>query len=74
MSTNQIDKFSAWKIKILAEKTGISYMKVYHNLSGVYNSLTDQEKRKLYNAMYDEFELAASALGFTSDGRGIKPK
>lgn len=74
MSKDITGEFKMFSLKVVAEKSGVDYSKIYHNLKGTYASFTDQDKTLLFNAMRDEFEKASAALGFTAEGRRIKPK
>jgi hypothetical protein len=71
---NNLQSFDCINIKHLARVSGVSYSKFRNCLKGEYGSWTDQEKRRLYNALRDEVERAASVLGFSYEGRPIKPK
>lgn len=62
------------KLKYLCKKTGLKYTRVRNCVQGLYSSLTDAERTRLFNNMIQEVERAASALGFTLDGRRIKVK
>ncbi len=74
MSKDKTGEFKMISLRILSEKSGVDYSKIYHNLKGTYASFTDQDRTLIFNAMHHEFEKAASALGFTAEGKRIKPK
>jgi len=74
MSKDRTGDFKMISLRVLADKSGIDYSKIYHNLKGTYGSLTDQERTIIFNSMYAEFEKASAVLGFTADGKRIKPK
>jgi predicted DNA-binding protein YlxM (UPF0122 family) len=74
MAKDRTEEFKMISLRVLADKSGVGYSKIYHNLKGTYASLTDQEKTMIFNSMYQEFEKASAILGFTADGRRIKPK
>jgi hypothetical protein len=57
-------KGSAISLKRLSEKTKINYMKIWNNLHGNYNSMTDQEKTQIVNAFHDEVTPLLKKLGF----------
>lgn len=61
-----------YSLRKLADLAHVDYSKLYHANAGTYNSLSDNDRTKLYNALHTEFEKAAHALGFTEDGRRIK--
>jgi hypothetical protein len=58
--------------KKLAKLSDVSYLKIYHASTGGYNSLDDNERARLYNVLFQEYERAAAALGFSVDGKRIK--
>lgn len=62
------------KLKHLAKISNIRYSKVRNCVVGLYSSLTDSERTRLFNNMMQEVERAAAAMGFTMDGRRIKAK
>lgn len=66
--------FAIVKIKHLARQSRIPYYKLDNCINGRYSTLTPQEKTHLYNVLRDEVEKATLWLGFTFDGRPIKPK
>lgn len=60
-----------FSMKKLAELARVDYSKLYHANVGNYNSLSDNDRTRLYNALYSEFEKASASLGFTTDGKRI---
>ena len=74
MGKDRTEDFKMISLRVVADKSGVDYSKIYHNLKGTYASLTDQERTIMFNAMYNEFEKASAVLGFTTDGRRIKAK
>lgn len=61
-----------YSLRQLAEKSKINYTKLYHSTRGTYNSLSENDRSRLYNVLFQGFEDAAIALGFTADGNRIK--
>lgn len=74
MAKDRTGDFKMISLRVVADKSGIEYNKIYHNIKGTYSSLTDQENAMLFNTMHSEFEKACAAIGFTAEGRRIKPK
>lgn len=68
------EDFAIIKIKHLARISDLEYSQVRNCIQGLYGSLTDSERTRLYNSMMQEVAKAASALGFTVDGRRIRAK
>lgn len=71
---NKKRSFRLLKIRHLASISGLQYTKLLNCIGGLYNSLTEAERTRVYNNMMEEVEKAASALGFTVDGRRLKAK
>ena len=63
-----------FSLKELSKLSKVDYTQLYHANVGTYNSLTDNDRAKLFNTLHHEFEIAAAGLGFTVDGRRIQPK
>lgn len=63
------DMFSLKKLSVLSQ---VEYNKLYHANAGTYNSLTDNDRARLFNALFTEFERASASLGFTVEGKRIK--
>lgn len=61
-----------FSLKKLSDLASVDYNKLYHANAGTYNSLTDNDRARLYNALFTEFEKASAILGFTVDGKRIK--
>lgn len=61
-----------FSLKKLADLSKVEYNKLYHANAGTYNSLTDNDRARLYNALFTEFERASASLGFTVEGKRIK--
>lgn len=74
MTKDHRKDFKIVNIKHLARVAKTDYVKLRNCIAGVYGSWNDEDKTKLFNAMHDEVEKAAAALGFTYEGRRIKPK
>lgn len=74
MAKSKLASFELISVRVLAEKAGIDYSKLYNNLKGTYASLTDQQKTMLFNIIQDEVTKAVSVLGFSYEGRRIRPK
>jgi hypothetical protein len=55
---------SAISLKRLSEKTGIPYMKIWNNLNGNYNSLSNEEKTSLVNSFHAEVTPFLKKLGY----------
>lgn len=66
---NLPDIFSLKKLSALSK---VEYNKLYHANAGTYNSLTENDRVRLFNALFTEFEKASVSLGFTVDGNRIK--
>lgn len=71
---SKIKDFDIINIRELARLSKIDYMKLRNNLAGKYGSLNESEQARLYNTIYAEVTKATSVLGFTYEGRRIKPK
>jgi cupin superfamily acireductone dioxygenase involved in methionine salvage len=65
-------KTSVISMRALAEAAGVNYDKLFKNLSGKYNSLTQEEKIQLMNAFHDEVNAITPKLGFLIDVIRIK--
>jgi hypothetical protein len=63
-----------YSLKKLSDLAKVPYTKLYHANGGDYNTLDDNDRVRIYNALYSEFEKASISLGFTTDGKRIKPK
>lgn len=74
MPEDKIQEFEIINIKAVAKNAGLPYTKVRNCIKGVYNSLTDSERTRLYNAMHEGVSRAAAVLGFSYEGRRIKAK
>lgn len=61
-----------FSLKKLSDLSKVEYNKLYHANTGTYNSLTDNDRARLYNALFTEFERASASLGFTVEGKRIK--
>jgi hypothetical protein len=71
---NKLKDFDIINIKHLARESGIPYMKIRNCIAGKYNSLEEHEETKLYNVIQRDVEKATLALGFTFEGKRVKPK
>lgn len=69
---NRLNIPPLYSLKKLSIMSKVDYTKLYHANVGTYNTLTDNEKTALFNALEREFEQAAASLGFTKEGRRIK--
>ena len=74
MEKNKLKNFKLFKIKLLAEQTGMPYAKLRDNLMGKYESMGEEDEKRIYNQMRDEFEKAALSIGFTFEGKRVKAK
>lgn len=63
-----------FSLKKLSELSKVHYVKLYNANTGNYNTLDDNDRVRLYNALFDQFEQASLSLGFTTDGKRVKPK
>ncbi len=62
--TNKGD-FAIISLNFLSELTGITYTRLYSNwVLKAYDSITDNEKTTLANAMFAEVKKAFKVLGF----------
>jgi hypothetical protein len=61
-----------FSLKKLSEISGVQYNHLNRANVGLYNTLTDNDRTKLFNALYKEMEIACAALGFTVDGKRIR--
>jgi hypothetical protein len=68
----KLEQFQSLNIKHIARVAGVDYTKVLNCLKEKYNSLTEQEETKLYNAIAKEVQKATLVLGFTYDGKRVK--
>jgi hypothetical protein len=55
---------TALSLRRLSEKTKIPYMKIWNNLNENYNSLNDDEKTIIANAIHDEVTPLLKKIGF----------
>jgi hypothetical protein len=74
MAKDYTKDFNIINIRFLAERAGIPYSKVRNCIVGRYESWTEQEQAKLFNVLEQEVNRAKSVLGYSSEGRRIKPK
>ena len=74
MAKNRLPDFKLFNVKHLAESVNLPYAKLRDNLMGKYQSLDHQDETRIYNAMREEFEKACLALGFSFEGKRVKPK
>jgi hypothetical protein len=74
MAIDKRKDFEIINLKHLARVSGMDYTQLRNCVSGVYGSWNDEDKTKLFNAMHQEISKAAAALGFTYEGRRIRPK
>jgi hypothetical protein len=63
-----------FSLRKLSDLSKVEYNQLYHAHKGTYNTLTDNDRTRLYNALFTEFEKASACLGFTADGRRIRPR
>lgn len=70
----QIDGAAVIKVRHLARVTNIDYMRIYNSLSsnGRYNSLTEDERTRLMNALHDELVQFFKEMGFEMVIKRIK--
>lgn len=61
-----------FSLKELSKLSKVDYTKLYHANTGTYNTLSDNDRTKLFNTLHHEFEAAAAGLGFTVEGRRIR--
>lgn len=65
--------FKIIKLKYLSEITGIDYAKIYNVLVlGIYGTLTDNDRTKMSNALYQEVKKIFRAFGFNITIERIK--
>lgn len=74
MAEDRSKDFDVINVKELARQSKIPYPKLRNCIVGNYASLTEAEKTDLFNKLEEGFTRAAAFLGFTHDGRRIKPK
>jgi hypothetical protein len=64
---NNLDKFNVVNIKGLAKAAGTNYNRLRFNIVGRYKeqTITENEKTELANALHDEISKTFEFLGFT---------
>lgn len=73
-STKKFNKgpFTMISLSQLAEKSGISYRRLYENINELYDTLTYDEKTVLANTLFEETIDLYKSLGFLQQIRRIK--
>lgn len=66
-------KFKIINLSHLSKISGINYQKIYNVLvSKIYNTLSDNERTKISNALYTEAKSVFKELGFNIEVTRIK--
>jgi hypothetical protein len=71
MGANHLKDFDLINLKSLARDSKVYYGTLRNNIAGDYNSLSDQDRTRIYNALREGVEKAAAYLGFSYEGRPL---
>lgn len=72
MAIQDMEKFRILNVRYVAEKSGVDYNKIRHNIMGRYDSLDANEKTMIANAIFADVDKALSFLGFKMQIKRIK--
>jgi hypothetical protein len=61
-----------FSLRKLSKLSKVDYSKIYHAKTGTYNSLTENERAQIFNALQKEYTTAVTSLGFSPEGSRIK--